>query len=74
MHCLNHSGGDNHRERAARCGNHASLNERHLCWYSDPPLDRERNNGARCHDHFRLRPHGEEKLPRKVAFRFASAW
>ena len=31
IHCLNHSGGDNHRERAARCGNHASLNERHLC-------------------------------------------
>ena len=31
IHCLNHAGGDNHREKAARCGNHASLNERHLC-------------------------------------------
>ena len=26
IHCLNHSGGDNHPG-----GNHASLNERHLC-------------------------------------------
>ena len=57
IHCLNHSGGDNHPESAARCGSHASLNERHLCWHSDPPLDRERNKGARCHSH--LRPHGE---------------
>jgi hypothetical protein len=31
IHCLNHSGGDNHPERAARCGSHASLTERHLC-------------------------------------------
>ena len=30
IHCLNHSGGDNHPERAARCGSHASLTERHL--------------------------------------------
>ena len=57
IHCLNHSGGDNHPEGAARCGSHAFLNERHLCWHSDPPLDRERHKGARCHSH--LRPHGE---------------
>ena len=57
IHCLNHSGGDNHPERAARCGSHASLIERHLCWHSDPSLDRERHKGARCHSH--LRPHGE---------------
>ena len=57
VHCLNHSGGDNHPKRAARCGSHASLNERHLCWHSDPSLDRERHKGARCHSH--LRPHGE---------------
>ena len=57
IHRLNHSGGDNHPERAARCGSHASLIERHLCWHSDPSLDRERHKGARCHSH--LRPHGE---------------
>ena len=33
IHCLDHSGGDNHPERAARCGSHASLTERHLCWH-----------------------------------------
>ena len=55
--CLNHSGVDNHPERAARCGSHTSLIERHLCWHSDPSLDRERHKGARCHSH--LRPHGE---------------
>ena len=31
IHCLNHSGGDNHRKRTARCGNRAPLNKRHLC-------------------------------------------
>ena len=63
IHCLNHSGGDNHPERAlaARCGSHSSLNERHVCWHSDPPLDRERHKGARCHSH--LRPHGERRRP-----------
>ena len=69
IHCLNHSGGDNHRVGAARCGNHVSLNERHLCWHSDPSLDRERHNRACCHFHHR--PHGEEILSRKVTFRFA---
>ena len=30
-HCLNHSGGDNHHERAVRCGDLTSLLERHFC-------------------------------------------
>ena len=60
VHCLNHSGGDNRPGRAARCGSQASLNERHLCWHSDPSLDRERHKGARCHSH--LRPHGEAEI------------
>ena len=42
------------------------LNERHVCWNSDPPLDRERHKGARCHSH--IRPHGEAegRLVRKL--------
>ena len=39
IHCLNHSGGDNHPERVVHCGSHASLIEHHLCWHSDPSLD-----------------------------------
>ena len=58
IHCLNHSGGDNSPEGAARCASHAFLNERHLCCHSDPSLDRERHNGLCCH--FHIRPHGED--------------
>ena len=57
IHCLNHSGGDNHRERAARCVDLTSSLERHLCWNSDPPLDGEIHKCARCRVH--LRPHGK---------------
>jgi hypothetical protein len=62
IHCLNHSGGDNHRERAARCGDLKSSLERHLCWHSDPSLDGERHNDDRCR--FHLRPHGERDSSR----------
>ena len=48
IHCLHHSGGDNHLERAACCGDLTSLLERYLCWHSDPPLNGERRKESRC--------------------------
>ena len=57
IHCLNHSGGDNHRERTVRCGDLTSSLERPFCWHSDLSLDGESLEGARCR--FHLRPNGE---------------